>query len=76
MKEIKWYISRNWFWLAAGMILTEMAVRAAYEQRGCLRYGGEWFTLPLILMISEIARNVGDMVRFLLETGDDVDGED
>ena len=76
MKEIKKYISRNWFWIATGMILTEIAVRAAYEQRGCLRYGGEWFTLPLILMIAEIARNVVDMIHFLLETGDSGDGED
>lgn len=71
MKEIKRYISRNWFLIAAGLILTEIAVRAAYEERGCLRYGGEWFTLPLILMLVEIARNVGDSIRFLFEVGGD-----
>lgn len=69
MREIKIYVSRNWFWIVAGLFLTEIAVRAAYEERECLQYGGEWFTLPLILMLVEIARNVGDSIRFLFEVG-------
>lgn len=71
MREIKRYVSRNWFWVVAGLFLTEIAVRAAYEERGCLQYGGEWFTLPLILMLVEIARNIGDSIRFLFEVGGD-----
>ncbi|MCM1179555.1 MAG: hypothetical protein NC347_04805 [Clostridium sp.] len=76
MKEIKRYISRNWFWIAAGLILTEIAVRVAYEERGCLRYGGEWFTLPLVLLFVEMARNVVDVIRFLFGTGGGDDGTD
>lgn len=75
MKEIKRYISKNWFWIVAGLVLTEISVKAAYEQRGYLAYGGEWFTLPLVLMAVEMARNVCDTIRFLFTEESDY-GED
>lgn len=71
MKSVKRYISRNWLLIVAGLILTEIAVKSAYATRGYLAYGGEWLTLPLILMLAEMARNVGDVIRFLLGKEDD-----
>ena len=50
IKKLKRYIIRNWFWISAGLILTRYAVEYAYNQRGCWRFGGEWFVLPVILM--------------------------
>lgn len=65
MRAVKRYISRNWFWIVAGLILTEVAVKAAYAERGYIAYGGEWLTLPLVLMLVEMARNIGDILRYL-----------
>lgn len=65
MKSIERYISRNWLWIVIGLILTEVAVKSAYTTRGYLAYGGEWLTLPLILMLAKAARSVGDVIRFL-----------
>lgn len=41
MKSIKRYISRNWLWIVAGLILTEVAVKSAYAARGYVAYGGD-----------------------------------
>lgn len=71
MKSVKRYISRNWLLIVAGLILTEIAVKSAYATRGYLAYGGEWLTLPLILMLAEMAKNVGDVISFLLGKEDD-----
>ena len=71
MKGIKRYVSRNWIWIVAGLILTEASVAAAYAERGYIAYGGEWLTLPLVFMIVEMARSVGKVVRYLLRTEDD-----
>jgi len=65
MKSVKRYISRNWLWIVAGQILTEVVVKSAYATRSYLAYGGEWLTLPLILMLAEVARCVGDVIGFL-----------
>lgn len=61
--------------VAAGLLLTAIAVKEAYVERGSLQYGGEWLILPLILMLAEMARSVGDAIRFLLGTGGDDDDE-
>ena len=63
MRGIKRYISRNWIWIVAGLVLTEVFVKVAYAERGYVAYGGEWLTLPFILMIVETVRNVGGTVR-------------
>ena len=66
MRKIKRYIARNWFWITVGFVLTEKAVEMAYIERGTVAYGGEWLVLPLVLMAVEIARNIGDTLRYLL----------
>ncbi len=77
MKSVKRYISRNWLWIVTGLILTEVAVKLAYATRGYLAYGGEWLALPLMLMLAEAARSVGDVIRFLFgkEDGHGSDGD-
>lgn len=68
MRKVKRYISRNWLWIIAGLILTEIFIKMAYAERGYVAYGGEWLTLPLVLMLAEVSRCVGDVVRYLLRT--------
>lgn len=75
MKSVKRYISRNWLWIVAGLILTEVAVKSAYATRGHLAYGGEWLTLPLILMLAEAVRCVGDAISFLFGKEDDYESD-
>ena len=76
MKSIKRYIypgkRKN-----RDTVLTEVAVKSAYATRGYLAYGGEWLTLPLMLMLAEVARSVGDVIRFLFgkEDGYGSDGD-
>ncbi len=68
MRKLEEYISRNWLWIVAGLILTEVFVKMAYAERGCVAYGGEWLTLPLALMLAEVSRRVGNVVRYLFGT--------
>ncbi len=75
MKSIKRYTSRNWMWIVAGLILTEVAVKSAYVTRGYRAYGGEWLTLPLMLMLAEAVRSVGDVIRFLFEKEGDCESD-
>lgn len=70
MRKVKMYVSRNWLWIVAGLILTEVFVKMAYAERGYVTYGGEWLTLPLVLMLVEVSRCVGDVVRYLFGTED------
>jgi len=68
MRKVKMYVSRNWLWIVVGLILTEVFVKMAYAERGYVAYGGEWLTLPLVLMLGEGSRGVGDVVRYLFGT--------
>ena len=70
MRKVKMYVSRNWLWIIAGLILTEVFVFLAYAERGYVAYGGEWLTLPLVLMLVEVSRRMGDVVRYLFGTED------
>lgn len=71
MRGIKRYISRNWIWIVIGMILTEVFVEMAYKKRGYWAFGGEWLTLPLILMVMETVRNVRILISYLFRLEDD-----
>ena len=75
MRGIKRYISRNWIWIVAGLVLTEVFVKVAYAERGYVAYSGEWLTLLLILMIVETVRNVGGTVRYLFGMEDDYESK-
>lgn len=39
MRNAKRYIARNWLWITAGLILTEVFVKMAYAERGYVAYG-------------------------------------
>lgn len=71
MKQIEQYISRNWLWIITGLVLTVVSVRLAYAERGYIAYGGEYFTLPLVLMAVEGVQKVVSAVRYLLGTEDE-----
>ena len=75
MKKIKRYISKNWLWIVAGLLLTVPAVKMAYEQRGYVAYGGEWLILPLILMGVELAVTIGNAISYLATQEDDNGGD-
>lgn len=47
----------------------------AYAERGYLAYGGEWLTLPLILMLVEMVRNVEELAKSLSGMEDDYESE-
>lgn len=58
MRKFRGYITRNWFWLAIGCVLTGIGVECAYLERGYMAIGGEWCVLPVILVIVEIYREI------------------
>lgn len=70
-KGYREYFRKNWCWICIGIALTPPATQYAYAERGYAAFGGEWLILPLILMAVEMARNVGDAARYLLEMEDD-----
>lgn len=50
---MKWII-KNWLILAAGIILTALAVRYAYHERGYIAVGSEWTVLPFMFLLRGI----------------------
>ncbi len=72
MRAIEMYISRNWLWIIAGLILTEVFVKVGYAERGYVAYGGEWLILPLLLLIAEVAKEISDLVRNLFGSANDL----
>ncbi len=71
MRGVKRYIARNKAWIVVGAVLTGFFVEMAYTERGYFAYGGEWLTLPLILLAVKMAGNVKEAVRHLFEMEDD-----
>ena len=51
---MKWII-KNWLILAAGIILTALAVRYAYHERGYIAVGSEWTVLPFMFLLRAFA---------------------
>lgn len=71
MSEVKRYISKKWYLIVAGLILTEIFVRMATQERGCVAFGGEWLTLPIILLGSEVLKGIIDSIMDMFEMEDD-----
>lgn len=69
MKIIKCYLP----WLVVGLILTEINVKAAYVERGYYAYGGEYLTLPLVLMLAEFVRMIVNFIKMFFEKEDEID---
>lgn len=68
--ETKGHISKKWLLIVAGLVLTGIFVKAAYAERGYAAYGGEWLTLPIILIGSEVFGRFIDLVKCLPGTED------
>ena len=59
-------------WIAIGIFLTALSVRAAYNTRGHLAYGGEWMVLPLILIIRMMIHEAAEIFK---EVSDGIPGD-
>lgn len=59
---MKWII-KNWLILAAGIILTALAVRCAYHERGYIAVGSEWTVLPFMFLIRALYREIKEEVK-------------
>lgn len=71
IKKILMYISKNWIWIIAGLILTWVSAVLAYAQRCYFAYGGEYLALPLVLMAVEMVRNIEKVLYELFGMEDD-----
>lgn len=58
---MKW-MRKNAWWIMAGFFLTLIAIRIAYIHRGYITVGGEYLTLPLILMIKQLVLDVREAI--------------
>lgn len=67
-RKIKRFISKNWLWITVGLILTEVFAKMAYAERGYMAFGGEYLTLPILLMLVEMSRNAGSLIRDMFGT--------
>ncbi|MDO4305722.1 MAG: hypothetical protein Q4C77_02730 [Eubacteriales bacterium] len=52
----KWLV-RHWKALCSGCILTGIAIRIAYAERGYMAFGSEWLIIPVAFAIERFARN-------------------
>ncbi len=56
MRQVRRWIVRNWAILTAGFLLTAIAVRAAYFERGYIAFGSEWLVFPVLFIIRAMWR--------------------
>lgn len=75
MRALEQFICRNWIWLTIGIVLTRVAVEAAYNERGRIAIGGEWLILPTILLTVYFVRGMKETVIELLEAGREEDDD-
>ena len=61
---MKKYIAKFWFFLIIGILLTRYEVERMYEVRGGFYIGGEWLTVPLIILVTVF---VPQMVREMFD---------
>lgn len=59
---MKWII-RNWYILSIGLILTDLAVRFAYIERGYIAMGGEWLILPFLFLLRAFFLEVMEEIK-------------
>lgn len=63
---MKWII-KNWLILAAGLILTALAVRYAYHERGYIAVGSEWTVLPFMFLLRALCREIKEEAKRWLQ---------
>lgn len=59
---MKWII-RNWLTISVGLILTALAVKYAYYERGYIAAGSEWLVLPFMILIKSLYTEVKEEVK-------------
>ena len=63
--------------LAAGAVLTALAVNAMMESRGRFEFGGEWLIIPVILLLEYGIREVVEgIINMWDETADWLEDEE
>ena len=59
---MRWII-KNWLILSIGLILTSVAVRYAYNDRGYIAMGSDWLVLPFLFLLRAIFREVKEEIK-------------
>lgn len=59
---MKWII-RNWLTISVGLILTALAVRYAYNDRGYIAMGSEWLVLPFMFLLRALFREAKEEIK-------------
>ena len=54
------WILKNWIPLIIGCILQKSAIEFAFVERGCIAAGGEWFVIPLVVLLWNF---IPDLIR-------------
>lgn len=60
---MKAWLVKNWILVSSGLILTARLVKVAYEKRGYVAFGGEWLTLPIMIMIKLLIHDFVKEIR-------------
>lgn len=63
-------IWRTLIWTAVAFLLTALSVRAAYNERGYLAYGGEWLVFPLIMLTRYAIYEIGEEFKEAMSNDD------
>lgn len=71
MRKMERFITRNWLWITLGCVLQKKAIELAYQERGFIAVGAEWFVLPIILLIVAIIRGMAQSIIELKEEKSD-----
>jgi hypothetical protein len=72
MRKFRRYIARNWWLIIAGLVLTAISVRTAYEQRGYWAIGGEYLVLPILLLMEDLLREAVSTIAEVFGGEEDV----
>jgi hypothetical protein len=59
--KMRRWLNKHWLYAIAGsmgLVLTPVAIRSAYIQRGYFAVGGEWLVLPLVLMVAMLINEI------------------
>jgi len=59
---MRWII-KNWLFISVGLILTALAVRYAYADRGYISFGGEWLVMPFLFLLRGLYRDMRKEIK-------------
>lgn len=70
------WLNKHWLYAIAGsmgLVLTPVAIRSAYIQRGYFAVGGEWLVLPLVLMVAMLINEIKAVMNVFTTSTKDED---